>query len=81
MTSTVTTKNMISIPAEIARRYGIKPGFTFDWKPTLNPDEIHVRVVPDRAALSRRLKGAGKVFRPARDSAGRLVDCGCCLPP
>lgn len=73
MTTTVTSKNMISIPVEIARRFGVKPGFTFDWRPSSKADEISVRVVPDRAALSRRLKGAGKKYSPGRDSVAELV--------
>jgi bifunctional DNA-binding transcriptional regulator/antitoxin component of YhaV-PrlF toxin-antitoxin module len=73
MTTTVTTKNMVSIPADLARMFGIKPGYTFDWSPTGRPEEIVVRVVPDRQALSRRLMGAGAVFSPNRCAVSELV--------
>lgn len=73
MISTVTTKNMISIPVELANRYGIKPGFAFDWKPGGNSEEIAVRVIPDRKTLARRLKGAGKAYSPNRDSVAELI--------
>lgn len=73
MISTVTTKNMISIPVELAKRFGIRPGFTFDWSSGKNEDEISVRVIPDRNALSLRLKGAGKNHFPSRDSVAELV--------
>ncbi|MBE2205401.1 MAG: hypothetical protein IAE94_13800 [Chthoniobacterales bacterium] len=64
---------MISIPVELANKYGIKPGFTFDWKPGRNSEEIAVRVIPDRKTLARRLKGAGKIFSPDRDSVSELI--------
>jgi hypothetical protein len=73
MTTTVTTKNMVSVPAELAKMFGIKPGYTFDWAPTGKPDEIKVTVVPDRAVLSKRLRGAGANFSPARSAVGELI--------
>jgi AbrB family looped-hinge helix DNA binding protein len=30
MITTVTKKNMITIPAEVGRRFGIKPGYKLD---------------------------------------------------
>ncbi len=74
MTTTVTSKNMVTIPVEIARRFGVKPGFSFDWFATGKPDEISIRVIPDRRELSRRLKGAGKIHSPERDSVSELVN-------
>ena len=73
MTTTVTSKNMITIPMEIARRFGVKPGFSFDWFDTGRPDEIAIRVIPDRKELSRRLKGAGKSYSPSSDSVRELL--------
>jgi len=73
MTTTVTTKNMISVPAELARRFGIKPGYTFDWAAGDQPDEILVRVVPDRSVLSKRLMGAGANFSPGRSAVDELI--------
>ena len=34
MIRTFTTKNMVSVPAELTRMLGLKPGFTFDWRPS-----------------------------------------------
>ena len=58
---------------EIARRFGVKPGFSLDWFETGKPDEIMIRVIPDRKELSRRLKGAGKSYSPVRDSVRELI--------
>ena len=58
---------------EIARRFGVKPGFSLDWFETGKPDEITIRVIPDRKELSRRLKGAGKSYSPVRDSVRELI--------
>jgi bifunctional DNA-binding transcriptional regulator/antitoxin component of YhaV-PrlF toxin-antitoxin module len=74
MTTTVTSKNMITIPVEIARSFGVKPGFSFDWFTTGKSDEIMIRVIPDRRELSRRLKGAGKIHSPERDAVSELVN-------
>jgi bifunctional DNA-binding transcriptional regulator/antitoxin component of YhaV-PrlF toxin-antitoxin module len=73
MITTVTSKNMVTIPMKIARRFGVKPGFSLDWFETEKPDEITIRVIPDRKELSRRLKGAGKSYSPERDSVRELL--------
>ncbi len=73
MITTVTQKNMITIPAEVGRRFGIKPGFRLDWQPVEGKDEIVVRVIPDRAELARRLLGAGRHFAPERDAVAELI--------
>lgn len=73
MITTVTQKNMITIPAELGRRYGIKPGYRLDWQFIEGRDEILVKVIPDRAGLARRLLGAGRRFSPERDAVAELV--------
>ena len=73
MITTVTQKNMITIPAEVARRYGIKPGYRLDWQPMEGTEEILVRVIPDRGELARRLLGAGRRFSPERDAVAELI--------
>lgn len=73
MITTITQKNMVTIPADLARRFGIKPGWKLDWQAVDDKDEIVVRVIPDRAELARRLLGAGKKFSPQRDSVAELV--------
>lgn len=73
METTVTAKNMITIPQVIARKFGIVPGWRLDWKESDQPDEIIVRVIPDRAERGRRLLGKGKEIAPGRDNATLLV--------
>ena len=64
MTTTVTGKNMVTIPAEIARDLGIRPGWRLDWRRGSGEDELVVRVLPDRAELARRLQGSGRDLFP-----------------
>ena len=73
MTTTVTTKNMVSVPAELAKKFGIRSGYSFDWTPSKKTDELIVRVVPDRAALSKRLMGAGAKFSPDQSAVDELI--------
>ena len=73
MITTVTQKNMITIPAEVSRRLGIKPGWKLDWQLVEGKDEILVRVIPDRGELARRLLGAGRQFSPQRDSVAESI--------
>lgn len=73
METTVTTKNMVTIPQKIARKLGIRPGWKLDWQEGREPDEAVVRVIPDRAEMGRRLLGKGKAFSPERDSVAELV--------
>ena len=64
---------MISIPAEVGQRLGIKPGYRLDWRLVEGKDEILVRVIPNRGTLARWLLGAGRRFAPARDAVAELV--------
>ncbi len=73
MITTVTRKNMVTIPAEVGRRLGIKPGYRLDWQLIEGKDEILVRVIPDRGELARRLLGAGKSLSPERDAVAELI--------
>lgn len=73
MITTVTRKNMITIPAEVGRIFGIKPGWKLDWHPLEGTDEILVRVIPDRGELARRLAGTGKKYSPERDAVAELI--------
>jgi len=73
MITTVTQKNMITIPAEIGRRFGIKPGYRLEWQPIEGKDEILVRIIPDRGEMARRIMGTGRRFSPDRDAVAELV--------
>jgi len=74
MITTVTQKNMVTIPAEVGRRFGIKPGWKLDWEPVEGKDEIVVRVIPDRGELARRLCGMGAHLAPERDAVAELIE-------
>lgn len=73
MMTTVTQKNMITIPAESGRHFGIKPGYRLDWQPVEGKEEILVRVIPDREELARRLLGAGRRFSPEHNAVAELI--------
>jgi len=60
MESTVTTKNMTSIPVAVARATGIQPGWKLDWILGDKNDEILLKVIPGRAERARQLFGKGK---------------------
>ncbi len=75
MQTTVTTKNMVTIPAEISRKMGIKPGCRLIWEPPAEgSDEIRVRVVPARADLAKRLMGRGKSWAKGREVVAELIE-------
>ena len=73
MITTVTQKNMITIPAELSRQLGIEPGYRFDWQAGPGVDEVRARIIPTRATLARRLLGAGRRHAPERDAVAELI--------
>ncbi|MEI6340505.1 MAG: AbrB/MazE/SpoVT family DNA-binding domain-containing protein [Verrucomicrobiota bacterium] len=60
MTTTVTGKNQITVPAAIVARFALRPGSRIEWVFGEAEDEFRCRVVPDPAVLARRLRGAGR---------------------
>jgi bifunctional DNA-binding transcriptional regulator/antitoxin component of YhaV-PrlF toxin-antitoxin module len=69
MITTVTGKNQITIPAELAR--DITPGTRLDWAKGTEGVLI-VKIIPNRGELARRLAGRGKRYlrqgsNPIRD--------------
>ncbi|MEI6387187.1 MAG: hypothetical protein WCQ50_11150 [Spirochaetota bacterium] len=73
MESTVSTKNMVSIPQAIARQTGITPGWKLDWRMGEHPDELIVTVIPDRAERARRLLGKGLQYAAERHAVDELL--------
>ena len=57
--SRMTRKNQVTIPAEIVRRAGLKPGSRLDWRLTDREGVLEVVVLPDRASLAASLRGRG----------------------
>ncbi len=74
METTVTGKNQVSIPAAIARKCGIRAGCRLEWREGEAPDELVVRIIPDRKTLAERLRGAGKRHaKRGKDAIAELV--------
>jgi AbrB family looped-hinge helix DNA binding protein len=59
MITTVTGKNQITIPAELARELDISPGTRLDWAKG-ETGVLIVKIIPNRAELARRLAGRGR---------------------
>ncbi|MFN0066604.1 MAG: AbrB/MazE/SpoVT family DNA-binding domain-containing protein [Limisphaerales bacterium] len=67
MTTTITESNLVSIPADIARDYGIHPGTRLEWAKGGN-GSITVRPLLRRGELARQLLGAGRhLLKPGAD--------------
>ena len=60
MTTTITGKNQITIPAAVAALYHLKPGTFIEWLPGTANDEIRCRIIPEPKTLARQLRGAGR---------------------
>ncbi len=73
MESTVTTKNMTSIPVAVARKTGIRPGWKLEWILGDKPDELTVKVIPDRTEMAKRLFGKGENLAHGRDVLAELI--------
>lgn len=74
MQTTVTTKNMVTIPAELSRRFKISPGCRLEWVPIAGSNsELRVRIIPKRADLAQRLLGAGAPWAPERNAVAELL--------
>ena len=59
MITTVTGKNQITIPAQLARALDIQPGTRLDWS-VGDDDEIIVHILPERGVLARRVAGMAR---------------------
>jgi len=64
---------MTSIPVSISKSTGIRPGWKLDWNLGNRPDELLVKVIPDRAEQARRLFGQGKEHGAGRGAVADLV--------
>jgi AbrB family looped-hinge helix DNA binding protein len=63
MITTVTGKNQVTIPAEIARKEGLRPGTRLEWRSTERVHVLEVRVLPDPASIAADLRGRGNTNR------------------
>ena len=65
MTTTVTGRNQITVPAALVERMGLKPGTRIEWRQGESMDEIVCRVLPDPVVLAAKLRGAGRAYLKA----------------
>lgn len=70
MTTTITGKNQVTLPAELVRELGWQPGTRLDWQ-KLDDNSIVARPVPSRAELLRSVMGLVKA-RPGSDPIAEL---------
>jgi bifunctional DNA-binding transcriptional regulator/antitoxin component of YhaV-PrlF toxin-antitoxin module len=74
MITTITGKNQVTVPAEIARKEGMRPGTRLEWRATDRAHVLEVRVLPDPASLALYLRGRGNRTRRHSGSAvDRLI--------
>lgn len=75
MITTVTGKNQISIPAEIAQANDIRPGCRLEWEQGTRPNTLVVTIHPDPSSVARSLLGRGRRFLKRGQSAvGDLIE-------
>lgn len=73
MTTTVTERNEVSIPPDIAREFDIHPGTQLEWAKG-GEGVIAVKPLPSRGELARQLLGAGRRWlQPGADPIGDLL--------
>jgi len=62
MITTVTGRNQVTVPADIAAKTGIRAGARLDWELTDDAGVLRVRILPDPARIATSLEGRGKRF-------------------
>lgn len=74
ITSTVTGKNQITIPAAVANKLGIEPGMKVQWQVAEDETMATIRPMLTRGELARQLQGKWKhLFPPDSDPIGDLI--------
>ncbi len=73
MITTVTGKNQVTIPAELARELNIKAGTQLDWSKG-EDGTLQAKPLPSRGTLARRLAGIGRPWlKPGDDPIAELI--------
>jgi bifunctional DNA-binding transcriptional regulator/antitoxin component of YhaV-PrlF toxin-antitoxin module len=62
MTTTLTGKNQITVPAEITQKLGLTTGAQFDWAVSDQPNKIIITIKPTRKQLLERVRAIGRKF-------------------
>jgi len=75
MTTTVTGRNQITLPADVVRELGIQRGSKIEWIVDKKGAGGQFKVLPSRAELARKLLGAGrKYLKPGEDWSRELCE-------
>lgn len=74
MTTTLTGKNQVTVPAELAHEMGLAAGAQFDWAKGDRPNKIVITIKPSRKQLLERARAIGrKVRKSGRDPVADLI--------
>ncbi len=74
MITTLTGKNQVTVPAEIAHKLGLLPGAQLDWAIGEQPNKIVITIKPTRKQMLERIREiARKHARPGQDPVGDLI--------
>jgi bifunctional DNA-binding transcriptional regulator/antitoxin component of YhaV-PrlF toxin-antitoxin module len=74
VTTRITGKNQVTVPAEIVKKEGMRPGTRLEWRTTDREHVLEIHVLPDAATLAAALRGRGNTHRRKDGSAvDRLI--------
>lgn len=74
MTTTLTGKNQITVPAEITQKLGLAAGTQFEWALGAQPNQITITIKPTRKQLLQRVRELGRqARRPRVDEVAAFV--------
>ena len=63
MISTLTGKNQVTVPAELARELSLEPGARLDWTAGAAPNTIHIRILPSKRQVLDRIQELGATIK------------------
>jgi len=73
MITRVTGKNQITIPASLAREYGIEAGSRMDWLPGNKPNELRVQIQPAPRELLRCVREIGAKYASRTADSTKVI--------
>jgi bifunctional DNA-binding transcriptional regulator/antitoxin component of YhaV-PrlF toxin-antitoxin module len=63
MISTLTGKNQVTVPAELARELSLEPGTQLDWTAGPTPNTILIRILPSKRQVLDRIQALGATIK------------------
>ena len=74
MTTTLTGKNQITVPAEITQKLGLAAGARFEWALGDQPNQITITIKPTRQQMLERIRELGRrAKRPGVDQVAEFI--------